>query len=72
MSMFFHNNSAIIDLSRMLSYTVHYKKINNATVKFIVLSQQSSSQDLYINIAHIRSKTFHCVRKYIKFVKISF
>ena len=72
MSMFFHNNSAIIDLSRMLSYTVHYKKINNATVKFIVLSQQSSSQDLCINIAHIRSKTFHCVRKYIKFVKISF
>ena len=22
---------------------------------------------MYISIAHIRSKTFHCVRKYIKF-----
>ena len=69
---FFHNNSAIIDLSRMLSYAVCYKKIKNATAKFVVFSQQPSSQDLCVNIAHIRSKTFHCIRKYIKFVKVSF
>ena len=58
---------------RMLFYAVHYKKINNTTVKiFVVFSQQPSSQDLCVNIAHIRSKTFHCIRKYIKFVKVSF
>ena len=68
---FFHNNSAIIDLSRMLSYAVCYKK-NNATVKFVVFCWQPSSQDLCVNIAHIRSKTFRCVRKYIKLVKVSF
>ena len=72
MSMFFHNTSAIIDLSRMLSYAVCYKKINNTMVKFVVFSEQSSSQDLCVNIAYIRSKTFCCVRKYIKFVKVSF
>ena len=59
-------------LSRMLSYTVCYKKINNATVKFVVFSQQPSSQDLCVNIAHIRTKKFRCVRKYIKFVKFLF
>ena len=41
-------------------------------VKFVVFSQQLSFQDLYVNIAHIGSKTFRCVRKYIKFVKVSF
>ena len=41
-------------------------------VKFVVFTQQPISQDLCVNIAHIRSKTFHCVRKYIKFVKVSF
>ena len=41
-------------------------------VKFIEFSQQPSSQDLYVNITHIRSKTFRCVRKYIKFAKVSF
>ena len=41
-------------------------------VKFAIFSQQPSSQDLCVNIAHIRSKTFHCVRKYLKFVKVSF
>ena len=71
-SMFFHNNSAIIDLSKMLSYAVCYKKIDNAMVKFVVFSQKPSSQDLYVNIAHIESKTCRCVRKYIKFVKVSF
>ena len=40
-------------------------------VKFVEFSQQHISQDLCVNIAHIRSKTFHCVRKYIKFVKVS-
>ena len=64
---FFHKNSAIIDLSRMLSYTVCYKKINNATVKFVVFSQQPSSPDLCVNIAHIGNETFCCVTKYIKF-----
>ena len=29
---------------------------NNATVKLVVFSQQPSSQDLCVNIAHIRSK----------------
>ena len=48
------------------------KKINNAALKFLVYCQQPSSQDLCVNIAHIRSKTFCCVRKYIKFVKVSF
>ena len=48
------------------------KKINNTTVKFLVYCQQPSSQDLCVNIAHTRSKTFSCVRKYIKFVKVSF
>ena len=46
--------------------------MNNATVKFVVFSQQPSSQALYVNIAHIRSKTFHCIRKHVKFVKVSF
>ena len=41
-------------------------------VKFVIFSQQPSSQDLCVNIAHIRSKTCHCVRKYVKFVKVSF
>ena len=41
-------------------------------VKFIIFSQQSSSQDLCANIADIRGKTFRCIRKYIKFVKVSF
>ena len=48
------------------------QKINNITVKFVVFSQQPSSQDLCVNIAHIGSKTFCCTRKYIKFVKVSF
>ena len=56
----------------MLSYAVCCEKINNATVKFVEFSQQPSSQDLNVNIAHIRSKTSSCVRKYIKFVKVSF
>ena len=45
-----------------------YKKVNNATIKFAVFSQQTSFQNLCVNIAHIRSKSFHCVRKYTKFV----
>ena len=48
------------------------KKINNTTAKFVVFSQQPSSQDLFVTIAHIRSKTFRCVREYIKFLKVSF
>ena len=56
----------------MLSYAVCSKKINNATVKFAIFSQQPSSPDICVNIAHIRSKTFCCLRKYIKFVKVSF
>ena len=56
----------------MLSYTVCYKKINIATVRFVAFSQQPSSKDLDVNIAHIRSKSFRCVRKYIKFAKVSF
>ena len=43
------------------------KKVNNVAVKFVIFFQQLSSQDLCVNIAHIRSKTFYCVRKYIKF-----
>ena len=35
-SVFFHNNSAIIDLLRMLSEAVCYEKTNNATVKFVI------------------------------------
>ena len=62
----------MIDLPRMFSYTVCYKKINNTMVKFVVFTQQPVSQDLYVNIALIRSKTFRCIRKYIKFVKVSF
>ena len=68
----FHNTFSIIDLSEMLPYAVCYKKINNATVEFVVFCQQPSSLDLCVNIAHIRSKTFRCVRKYIKFVKSFF
>ena len=56
----------------MLTYAVCYEKINNATVKFDAFCQQPSSQDLHVNIAHIKSKTSSCVRKYIKFVKVSF
>ena len=56
----------------MLSYVVCYKKIHNATVKIVVFSQQPISQDLWVNIAHIRSKAFRCVRKYIKFAKVSY
>ena len=41
-------------------------------VKFVVFPQQPNSQDLCVNIAHIRSKTFCCVRKHIKFVNLSF
>ena len=41
-------------------------------IKFVVFSQQPSSQGLCVNIAHIRSKTLRCVRKYMKFVKVSF
>ena len=70
--MFFRNNSAIIDLPRMLSYAVHYKKINNAIVEFVVFSQQPSSQDFYVNTARITNTAFPCVRKYTKFVKVSF
>ena len=44
----------------------------NATVKFVISCQQPRYQDLHVNIAHIRSKTFRYVRKYIKFVKVSF
>ena len=40
-------------------------------VKSVEFSQQPISQDLCVNIAHIRSKTFCCARKYIKFVKVS-
>ena len=40
--------------------------------KFAVISQQPSSQNLYVNIAHIRSKTFRYVRKYITSEKVSF
>ena len=61
MNMFFHNSSTIIDLSRMLSYAVCYEKI---PLKFVVFSQQPCSQDLCVNTAHIRSKTFRCLRKY--------
>ena len=43
----------------------------NATVKFVVFSQQPSSQDFCVNVTHITSKTFRYVRKYIKFVKVS-
>ena len=56
----------------MLSYALCYKKIKNVTVKFALFFQQASPQDLCLNIAHITSKTFHCVEKYIKFVKVSF
>ena len=41
-------------------------------VKVVVFTQQPISEDLYVNIALIRSKTFRCFRKYIKFVKVSF
>ena len=41
-------------------------------VKFVVFSQKPSSQDLYVNTAHIRSKTFCCFWKYTTFVKVSF
>ena len=68
----FTNTSTIIDLSRMVCYALCYKKINNATVKFAVFSQQPSSQDICVYIAHIRRKTFCSIRKYIKFVKVSF
>ena len=44
---------------------------NTAMVKFVPFSQEPSSQDLCVNVAHIRSNTFHYVRKYIKFVKVS-
>ena len=47
-------------------------KMNNAMVKFVLFYRQPSSQDLCVDIAHIRSKTFGCIRKYIKFVKVSF
>ena len=56
----------------MFSYAMCYKKVNNATVKFEVFSQEPISQDLCVNSAHIRSKTFRCVRKYTKFVNASF
>ena len=46
--------------------------IKNATVKFVIFYQQPSSHDLCVNIAHTRSKIFRCVRKYIKFVIVSF
>ena len=70
--MFFQSSSPTIDLSKMLSYAVCYKKINNSAVKFVLFSQQPSSQDLCVNIAHIRSKALGCVRKYIKFVEVFF
>ena len=50
-------HSTITDLYRMLSYAVCCQKINNATVKLIIFSQQPSSQDLCVNISHFRSKT---------------
>ena len=56
--MFYDNNSTIIDLSKMLSYEVCYKKIDNAMVKCAVFSQESSSQDLYANIAQLEVRHF--------------
>ena len=47
-------------------------KIKNAVVKFVLFYRQPSSQDLCVDIARIRSKTFGCIRKYIKFVKVFF
>ena len=41
-------------------------------VKFVIISQQTSSQDICVNIAHIKSEKFCCNRKYIKFVRVSF
>ena len=41
-------------------------------VKFAIFFQQMSSQELCVNTAHMKSKTFCCVRKYIKFVKVYF
>ena len=41
-------------------------------VKFVIFSKQPISQELCVNIMHIKSKTFRCFRKYIKFVKVSF
>ena len=41
-------------------------------VKFVIFSKQPISQELCVNIMHIKSKTFRCLRKYIKFVKVSF
>ena len=48
------------------------KKINNAVVKFVIISQQTSSEDLCVNIAHIKNEAFCCNRKYTKFVRVSF
>ena len=44
----------------------------NATVKFVAFCQQPSSQDLCVTAAHIRSKAFRYVGKYIRFVKVPF
>ena len=48
------------------------KKINIATIKFVEFCQQPSPKDLPINIANFRIKPFCCIRKYIKFIKVSF
>ena len=42
----------------MLSYEVCYKKIDNVMVKCAVFSQESSSQDLYVNIAQLEVRHF--------------
>ena len=44
----------------------------NATVKFVAFCQQPSSQDLCVTAAHIRSKPFRYVGKYIRFFKVPF
>ena len=44
----------------------------NATVTFVAFCQQPSSQDLCVTAAHIRSKAFRYVGKYIRFVKVPF
>ena len=59
-------------LHKRAGFSTTIQQIKSATVKFALSFWQPSSQDLSVNITHIRSKTFHCVRKYIKFVKVSF
>ena len=67
-----HNTNAFLeDLTGKHFYNVAYK-LHFLHTDLPMLHKRVVVLRIFVNIAHIRSKTLRCIRKYVKFVKVSF